>query len=65
MYSVDNRRLAVFRLLEMTGHAKVVKAELQQDWVQRGNARMIATICMQDSRRNGMIALVRAAKSTK
>ncbi|CAE7601375.1 unnamed protein product [Symbiodinium necroappetens] len=28
VYSVDNRRLAVFRLLEMTGHAKVVKVQV-------------------------------------
>ena len=28
MYSVDNRRLAVFRLLEQNGHAKVVKVRV-------------------------------------
>ena len=27
LYSVDNRRLGVFRLLEMTGKTKIVKVE--------------------------------------
>ena len=37
MYSVDNRRLAVFRLLEQHGHTKIVKARvLAQSELQRG-----------------------------
>ena len=30
LYSVDNRRLGVFRLLEMTGKTKIVKVEYPQ-----------------------------------